>query len=564
MAANSAEPPEEPHAGPSGLARLEHRNERLGLALRFTYAFHAREIRFERDVGRGFESVFPEVFSFDSKRHDPAELYLQLDDLWSNPRRLAAGANRRDAERVVLRLASAMARYLQEILDRLESGGRLQGAALDRIHGDVTVLVQIVTRFIADKGLDTRPELRLAVFHLRKLAHRNLAVLLERRVRPEYLARYIAGEVEPFAPNEEVSDAGIFYALAGGDPDEIDRWVVGMGERAFLRWLEDVCLDEGNRAFESEASPFESREVEVLRVVGHGTDRPLRMGRELSPFLRRKESKDCARVLEKLEAWFLRQYDIHHAAVVIQHAANLERGVEDAGRVLSRHSTRNYLLALAVFMSPFVGATFAYDRAPRVFDVICSLEVVAFLASIFWFLVYRFCWQRDLTFFHAGVPRIGAGIIVGYLPVFLIDEIWDLVRSPPFTLLTVVALLGFSTLLYLYVEVQRRLGDPTVAFARARSLFLLGVLEAYALGLILTSLLGHFMVMRNWASPIGITTLDGLREVTPTFAGELPRLLGVEPLMAFPTAVLLMTFLSFFIGTFLQLMWEEIPITEPL
>jgi hypothetical protein len=25
-----------------------------------------------------------------------------------------------------------------------------------------------------------------------------------------------------------------------------------------------------------------------------------------------------------------------------------------------------------------------------------------------------------------------------------------------------------------------------------------------------------------------------------------------------------MTFMSFFIGTFLQLMWEDIPITEPL
>jgi len=25
-----------------------------------------------------------------------------------------------------------------------------------------------------------------------------------------------------------------------------------------------------------------------------------------------------------------------------------------------------------------------------------------------------------------------------------------------------------------------------------------------------------------------------------------------------------MTFLSFFIGTFLQLMWEDLPITEPL
>jgi hypothetical protein len=28
--------------------------------------------------------------------------------------------------------------------------------------------------------------------------------------------------------------------------------------------------------------------------------------------------------------------------------------------------------------------------------------------------------------------------------------------------------------------------------------------------------------------------------------------------------VLLMTFLAFFIGTFLQLLWEDLPITEPM
>ena len=39
---------------------------------------------------------------------------------------------------------------------------------------------------------------------------------------------------------------------------------------------------------------------------------------------------------------------------------------------------------------------------------------------------------------------------------------------------------------------------------------------------------------------------------------------GIDPFFAFPSADFLMTFLSFFIGTFLQLMWEELPITEPL
>ena len=41
-------------------------------------------------------------------------------------------------------------------------------------------------------------------------------------------------------------------------------------------------------------------------------------------------------------------------------------------------------------------------------------------------------------------------------------------------------------------------------------------------------------------------------------------MVGLEPFYIFPSAVLIMTFLSFFIGIFLQLMWEDLPITEPL
>jgi hypothetical protein len=36
------------------------------------------------------------------------------------------------------------------------------------------------------------------------------------------------------------------------------------------------------------------------------------------------------------------------------------------------------------------------------------------------------------------------------------------------------------------------------------------------------------------------------------------------PFLLFPGAVFFMSFLAFFLGTFLQLMWEDIPITEPL
>jgi hypothetical protein len=80
-----------------GVERLELRVERLQATFRFTFAFHAREVRFEVDEGEGFRRVFPETFSFHRERHDPAELSLQLDDLLRKPQLLSMRAHRRDS-----------------------------------------------------------------------------------------------------------------------------------------------------------------------------------------------------------------------------------------------------------------------------------------------------------------------------------------------------------------------------------------------------------------------------------------------------------------------------------
>ena len=93
----------------------------------------------------------------------------------------------------------------------------------------------------------------------------------------------------------------------------------------------------------------------------------------------------------------------------------------------------------------------------------------------------------------------------------------------------------------------------------------LGVLEAAVLGILVTSILGRFMVYRNWAT-LNQQSLpfEMIRDLYPRFEGALPRTLGIDPILAFPTAVFLMTFMAFFIGVFLQLLWEDLPITEPL
>jgi hypothetical protein len=249
---------------------------------------------------------------------------------------------------------------------------------------------------------------------------------------------------------------------------------------------------------------------------------------------------------------------------MIHHAAHLVRGRDDSERTLSRHGTRAYLLVLAAMALPFAGAALWYERAPLAFDALCSLELAVAYFAVLWALLYRFLVRRDLAFFHASVPRIMAGIIVGYLPIFFIDEIWSLVARSILSLAIIALGVGLVTLLYLYVEVQRRLVDPDVAFERATQIFLLGLLQSTGIGLVLTSLIGPVMAARSWTADAEASSIEALRGSLPPFIGELPMVIGIEPMHVFPSVVFVMAFMSFFIGIFLQLMWEDLPITEPL
>ena len=546
------------------LPRLELRIERLQLRFRFTFAFHAREVRFEvaRDDAE-YERIFPETFSFHVPRHDPTELFIQLEDLLTKAQILGPRASARDARNLMARMLSSAPRYLDGLCEYLEGSGRLRPDARLRFHQDVALLAQILLRFLETHDVGENRQLRLATYSLRRRIYESLRILMQDRVDPDYVDAYVQGRVNPIDASDDPTESGFFQVLETGEGEAIDRMLVRMAERAFYLWLEGVCLDEENQAFEKEDTPFQDRESEVLMAISVPGSERIERCSDLMPFLRRND-RNCHRILGKLERWFLRIYDIEHSSAMIHHAAGLEEQSPAPDRVLTWHRPRVLAGLLAVMAAPFVAAGFVYDRAPEFFDVLCSGEVILVMAAATWFLLYRFCWKRDLSFFHASVPRIGAGIIVGYLPVFLIDEVWDLASRPNLALVAVVLMLGLVTLLYIYVEIARRIADRAVAFARARSLFLLGVLEAFGVGIVMTGLVGPFMATRNWSPDTGEVGIDQLREQMPTMIGELPYVVGFQPLYAFPSALLLMTFLSFFIGIFLQLMWEELPITEPL
>ena len=115
-----------------GLKRIEMRIDRLSLGFRFTFAFHAREVRFECDRGEGYVRVFPETFSFHSNFHDPAELFFQFDDLLNRPELLSPKANRRDSTDLLVRLLSRVPKYLEALLE--DVGQKLTGEPRLRVH----------------------------------------------------------------------------------------------------------------------------------------------------------------------------------------------------------------------------------------------------------------------------------------------------------------------------------------------------------------------------------------------------------------------------------------------
>ena len=362
-------------ASASGLPRLELRVERLRLRFRFTLAFHAREVRFEVARGDGaYERIFPETFSFNAARHDPTELFLQLEDLLTKPRLLGEKASARDARGLMTRLLSQAPRYLDGLCEYLDSENRLSPEARLRFHQDGALLSQVLLRFIETRELDGGRQLRVSSYSLRRRIYDSLRVLLDERVDPDYLAAYVEGRVNLIEPSDDPTESGFFQVLETGEPEAANRMIVRMAERAFYLWLEGVCLDEENQAFEKEDSPFEDRETEVLRAITVPSARSVNRSSDLMPFLRRG-NKNATRLMGKLEQWFLRIYDIRHSSAVINHGALLHSDRPQTDRALSWHSPRNHAAALIVLMSPFLAGIFFYDAAPRWIDFLCSAEV---------------------------------------------------------------------------------------------------------------------------------------------------------------------------------------------
>ena len=159
-------------------------------------------------------------------------------------------------------------------------------------------------------------------------------------------------------------------------------------------------------------------------------------------------------------------------------------------------------------------------------------------------LLFGSFWKRNFLLFKLLLPRMVAGIVVGYMPLIIAEEAWGMANRMGELEVFCIALftLGFS-LYYLFIEVDNTLRNKWLSLGRAFRIFSTGLLESFLIGVLVLDLMAEAFYPTLMADSL---TLPGL------FGYISPKLLYLY----FPLAL--------FIGIFVQIIWEDKPITHPL
>lgn len=150
-----------------------------------------------------------------------------------------------------------------------------------------------------------------------------------------------------------------------------------------------------------------------------------------------------------------------------------------------------------------------------------------------------------LLWSRKGIPRLFGAIIVGYMSLILQDSAWefclDIHWFPAF--LIVLLSLFFSWLIIL-TKINKSVNDTNKVIKRTCKLLRLGIIESLIIGVVLCTLFSGMLTSYSESSKmINIFWL--------------PKVILYSILLVYSS-------LALFIGVFIQLFWEEKPITEEL
>lgn len=300
-------------------------------------------------------------------------------------------------------------------------------------------------------------------------------------------------------------------------------------EKATLEWIE-VCY----RTEPTEPAMVTAwdAEKEIRKALGLGEGTPMsQRGDGIPHFLTRREQE--RQTLTRLAHWFVRRYDLPTAFQII--------GISFWGFLF-------FLLPFQVFaaLALFVPRwwTFVLFILPLVVPVALNRGKCLKLGRM--------------------IGRLMGGCVIGWLPI-VTEEWWRLALTNPIDHYPWIDLLPIAAFFvvvgYICLEARRFLPHNWVSsWGLLKRSF-----EIALLGLLLSALIGLFLC--RFAGP---AVLKGIKEQIRWHC-RAPLLWFLKGLYVssddgvFPLAVLLIhSPLALFIGIFIQILWEEKPLTEPL
>jgi len=310
------------------------------------------------------------------------------------------------------------------------------------------------------------------------------------------------------------------------------------------------------------------REVFLSRLVWRDDGK-------LSEFFGENDQVDSAGrlYLQYLIDWFLKRYDLSTATKLICSLSfkkeNYSKGFwKTIGENLKYIRFVNLLLPILLVATIVLLKIYEFEKfgfTQEVWNRFCAIygdlrcfsinsnlftTLLAWAYPLFIVLMIFSLFKKLSVWLKLLIPRMAAGIVVGYIPLLLTDDSWRTIYylTGLQGILLFVIVIAFSGF-FLFLEVQKIVNNTAVAAVRALPVLCLGLLESFIIGLVVLDLI-------TLAFKPTLPALDSLR----LYDGLVHGLFGDIP----PKILVLFFPLAFFIGIFIQLLWEEKPVTQPL
>lgn len=261
-----------------------------------------------------------------------------------------------------------------------------------------------------------------------------------------------------------------------------------------------------------------------------------------------------------LISWFLKHYNLSTTTKIIskiflkkEYSTHLSR-FQELKKFGCFFTPLLFLVLIIMLVFSYSNVSIFQEISDRFISICSNIEyfenINLFTTILLWAYPLTFIFfflsilKNFLLWFKIFLPRMIGGIVVGFFPLLFGEEAWKIINNlsdleGSFLFIFSILFSGF----YLYVEVHNTIKDKIISFFRALRVLCLGLIESFIVGLIIMDLItiAYTPLLKfNYEPIVGL------------FGVIYPKIL----ILYFPLALL--------IGIFVQIIWEEKPITQPL